>query len=283
MNRFFLCALALALPLAPAAAQEPAPEPAVATVDSARETLPNDYLRVGFLPAGTPVTTLSRPGAIRAFVTATPLFEPPLKLKDLPAYSGLTNNDGADLVAMRCRPQHPEVVDAVLATWPGVFAVLQHDLKLDPALCAATPADPAAQAFCYALGFADPAATSVPAALKQTLDYAAVLFDPAHAPVAKWLKDNYGIFPAFSGLGYSVKDSYFLDTQPMNAQAILVKSVSSEYILKNLPLGEAGCRCIRVAAYEGRASDPLDPEFIAQAGGEGSCAAVKRLLPGKKH
>ena len=31
--------------------------------DTVRETLPNDYLRVSFLPLGVEATTLSRPGA----------------------------------------------------------------------------------------------------------------------------------------------------------------------------------------------------------------------------
>src|ERR1700761_4753367 len=43
-----------------------APAPVVVS-DTARETLPNDYLRVSFLPAGVQATTLSRPGALRAF------------------------------------------------------------------------------------------------------------------------------------------------------------------------------------------------------------------------
>src|ERR1700684_3101197 len=39
--------------------------------NSVREALPGDYLRVSFLPAGVAVTSLSRPGASRAFTTAT--------------------------------------------------------------------------------------------------------------------------------------------------------------------------------------------------------------------
>jgi hypothetical protein len=104
-----------------------------------------------------------------------------------------------------------------------------------------------------------------------------MLFNADHAEMAKWLKDNYGIFPAFAGTGYSIRDSYFLDSQPMTSQQILVKSVSSEYILKNVSLAEAGCRCVRVPAYAGRAEDRLDPGFILKAGGEGSCATVDRL------
>jgi hypothetical protein len=129
---------------APGVASAALPPP-VTVAGMVREAAPNDYLRVSFLPAGVPVTSLSRPGALRAFVTATPLFTPPLKLADLPAYSGLVNNDANVLVAMRCRPQHPEAVDALLATWPNVFLAIQRDLPLDSSSCTAAPANPSSR------------------------------------------------------------------------------------------------------------------------------------------
>jgi hypothetical protein len=257
-------------------AAAPAQAPVVVS-DGVRESLPNDYMRVSFLSAGTAVTSLSRPGALRAFATATPPYEPPLRVKELPYYSGLVNDDTRVLVAMRCRPAQPAKVDAVLATWPNVFLAIQRDVPLPADGCTSPAADAGIQMACYARGFTDPPATAVPTALAHVFDYAAVIFDGAHASMAKWLKDNYGIFPAFAGSGYSIKDSYSLDGEPMTSQQILVKSVSSEYILKNVSLADAGCRCITVAPYSGRADDPLDANFIAKAGGDGSCVAVKRL------
>ncbi|HTD95627.1 MAG TPA: hypothetical protein VK627_01810 [Edaphobacter sp.] len=245
--------------------------------DMVREALPNDYLRVSFVPAGVKVTTLSRPGALRAFVTATPLYSLPLKLKDLPYYSGLVNDDKNVLVAMRCQPPHPETVDAVLATWPNVFQAIERDVPQDPGGCSGEPGTTAAQAACFAKAFVDPPATVVPTSLAHTFSYAGTLYDADHAALAKWLQSNYGIFPAFSGMGYSVKDSYSLDSQPMTSQQILVKSVSSEYILKNVSLSDAGCRCISVAPYPDRSSDRLDPDFIERAGGDGVCKEVDRL------
>lgn len=246
--------------------------------DSLREAAPGDYLRVSFLPAGVTVTTLSRPGALRAFTTATALYSPPLKLAEMPYYSGLVNNDTNVLVAMRCRPTHPEAVDAVLATWPNVFLAVQRDVPLRSGACDAASPDPATQMACFAKGFSDPPATEVPSSLAHTFNYAAKLYDgPTLKVLAQWLQDNYGIYPAFSGMGYSVKDSYSLDKQPMSSQQVLVKSVSSEYIFKNVSLAEAGCRCISVAPYPGRSNDPVDPDFISQAGGDGVCKPVDRL------
>ena len=139
-----------------------------------------------------------------AFATATPLFSPPLKVAELPYYSGLVNDDKNVLVAMRCRPTHPETVDAVLATWPNVFLAIQRDVPQDSSSCSGAPANPAAQASCFAKAYTDPAGTAVPTTLAHTFSYAGTLFDADHTAVAKWLKDNYGIFPAFSGMGYSV-------------------------------------------------------------------------------
>jgi hypothetical protein len=252
------------------------PAPVVAS-DTVREVLPGDYLRISFLPAGIVPTTLSRPGALRAFTTATALYLPPLKLADMPYYSGLVNDDKNVLVAMRCRPHHPETVDAVLATWPNVFMAIQRDVPLNPGDCISATANTATQTACFAKAFSDPPGTTVPASLAHTFSYAGMLYDADHTALAKWLQSNYGIYPAFNGIGYSVKDSYSLGSQPMTSQQILVKSVSSEYILKNVSLAEAGCRCILVVPYPGRANDPLDPDFISQAGGDGVCKAVDRL------
>lgn len=261
----------------PNSIQVPVPAPVV-VFDSVRESLPGDYLRVSFLPAGVAVTSLSRPGALRAFTTATALYSPPLKLAEMPYYSGLMDKDKEILVAMRCRPPRPEAVDAVLATWPNVFLAVQRDVPLSSGTCDATPTDPAAQMACFARAFSDPPVTEVPSALAQTFGYAAKLYDdPKLKPLADWLKRNYGIYPAFSGMGYSVKDSYSIDKQPMSSQEMLVKSISSEYILKNVTLAEAGCRCISVAPYPERSNDPVDPDFISQAGGDGTCKAVDRL------
>jgi len=126
-------------------------------------------------------------GALRAFVTATPLYVPPLKLEELPYYSGLVNDDTKVLVAMRCQPPHPETIDAVLATWPNVFLAIQRDVPLAADACSNEPTDPATQAACYAKGFSDPPASVVPTSLAHTFSYAGTIFDGNHAVLAKWL------------------------------------------------------------------------------------------------
>src|SRR5215831_413898 len=100
--RLSLVFIAAAL-LSPAFSIAQATAPVVVS-DTDREAVPNDYLRITFVPAGVAVTTLSRPGSLRAFATATPLYSPPLRLADFPNFSGLINDDTRTLVAMRCRP-----------------------------------------------------------------------------------------------------------------------------------------------------------------------------------
>ena len=254
----------------------------VLVTDHVREATPDDFMRVTFVPAGVSVTTLSRPGSLRAFATATEVYDPPLKLKDFPAYSGLINDDTKTLIAMRCQPPQPEKVNALLATWPNVFTAIQRDLALDPKKCDGPATDDDTRAFCFARQYTDTPGDTVPISLAHTFSFAAQAF-AADSTLAAWLKTKYGIFPAFSGLGFSVKDSYYLDAQhPMDAQEILVKSISPEYILKNTSLKEAGCSCISVAPYPGRSEDLLDPEFIHKHGGEGECKPVEKLNPSRQ-
>jgi hypothetical protein len=261
-----------------------------------REQPQNDFLRLVHFDckgdktceSGIGVTTLARTDsdpqktALRAFATATDFYQSPLPLSEFPHYSGLVIGDNETVFALRCRPPHPEKVDAVLATWPSLFHAIERDVHGDPTRCAdnaasSTP-DPDMQAFCFAHGYSDPPGATVPMTLATTFDYAEQAFDSKHLPLAAWLKAKYGVFPAFSGLGFSVKDSFYLDDQhPMTAEQMLAKSVSPEYVLKNVTLKEAGCSCISVAPYTGRANDPLDPEFISKAGGDGECKPVKSL------
>jgi len=64
---------------------------------------------------------------------------------------------------------------------------------------------------CFAKGFSDPSEKVVPTSLAQMFSYAGTLYDGNHVALAKWLQDKYGIYPAFAGIGYSVKDSYSID------------------------------------------------------------------------
>jgi hypothetical protein len=52
-----------------------------------------------------------------------------------------------------------------------------------------------------------------------------------------------------------------------------------EYLLRNVTLAEAGCRCIAVPPYPGRETALLDPDQVSREGGDGYCIHVPRLGP----
>ncbi len=91
---------------------------------------------------------------------------------------------------------------------------------------------------------------------------------------------RYGIYPAFSGLGYAVKGSG--SGAPMGAGEALQRSVAPEYLLKNTTLADASCFCLIVSPYNGRSSDPLDVDFVAQKGGFGECTSASRLVEARR-
>jgi hypothetical protein len=234
-------------------------------------------MRVVFVQHGTNVTNLSRPQARRAFTTATVLYFPPIRLDDYLHDSGLIDQEGKDLVVMRCRPPQKDAVDATLATWPNVLLAIQHDVPQSSDACDSKTSSLDQQASCFAKGFGDPPSASASSALANAFTYVGGLYDGNHTALTKWLSDNYGIYPAFSGIGYTVRDSYSIDRQPMTAQQVLVKSVSSEYVLKNVTLAEAGCHCVSITSTERHPDDLLDPDFIERAGGDGTCTQVHQL------
>lgn len=244
--------------------------------DASRDTTQtNDFLRYSYVSSGTSVTTLGRPGALRAFFTVTAFFHSPPPLQEAVTYPGLADQPAQDLVVLRCIPPDKSKVDAILATWPNVLAAVQRDLADQHPSCPYSGNTGANEVYCIAQSYSDTPNSNVTAALANTYDTANTLFDAAHPERASWLKTNYGIYPAFSGLGFSVKDSYFLSLDnPMTSAQMLQKSVAPEYLLQNVSLSDAGCRCIRLAPYTGRSEATIDPDFVWKNGGQGSCTTV---------
>ena len=233
----------------------------------------NDFLRIIFLPAGVEPTTLGAPSAVRVFVGASAYFLPALALAEVADFFGAPDVTDRDLVALRCRPNDPAALDARLASWPQVFSIIRSDLGEQYTCPPSTGAAPENAVYCLALAYADDADRVVARPLATALEFGAgLLEDTASAGV---VRTRYGIYPAFSGLGLSVKGS--ADGQPINAEEALQAAVSPEYLVRNATLADGGCRCIRVAPYATRSMDPLDPRFISQAGDLGRCRSVAKL------
>ena len=271
-----LAALVLTAASCGSSSAKAAPSNPAAITNISRDTAQtNDFLRFSWVSPGTPVTSLGRPGALRAFLTATSFFQPALPLSQTATYPGLEDQPAQDLVVLRCIPPEKEPVDAILATWPNVFAAVQRDLGSQSFTCPYTGNSADHEIYCIAKQFDDTPSGVVVTTLANVLATANTLFDPAHPELAKWLKTYYGIYPAFSGLGFSVKDSYNLSSSnPTTSAEVLQKSVVPEYLLANVSLSDAGCRCIRVAPYAGRDQANIEPDFVWNKGGVGSCAPV---------
>jgi hypothetical protein len=293
---------------------QPVPSPAPATVvDNTRVSDPNtgyalnnDFTRVLFMPGSVPpVVNIGKTGTYndkliqaRAFMTATILYQPPIPAIDDAHFVGGddSNSSTNDLVAMRCKPD-PSLAQPRVASWPNVFVVATSDLAnlmgYNPTdYCPADPADPVdQQVYCASQSFSDLKTTWVPLTLQNAVDTGATIFqftgtflaDPYAKTGADVLYDLYGIGPAFSGLGYSVENSYLAGKNvPLAAAQALEQSVVTEYLVMNVPLTDANCRCVRVPPYDNRDTSLLNWNRVWAAGKldptDGHCI-VRASLP----
>ncbi|HUI24992.1 MAG TPA: hypothetical protein VL403_02820, partial [Candidatus Kryptonia bacterium] len=222
-------------------------------------------------PAVTP-DHLGGPNAFRVFAAATSFVDPPLPLTEVVDYPGLVDQPDQDLIALRCMPSDPAKAGPILATWPNVFDALRSDFAASYA-CPPSPGSAENAVYCMAKDFVDTPSATVVVSLAAALNLGVTLF--ADADRAEVLRRRYGIYPAFSGLGFAVKGSG--DGQPLSAVDILRRSVTPEYLLRNVSLRDGGCFCLRVPPYAGRETAALDVDFIVQRGGFGECATVPRL------
>jgi hypothetical protein len=232
-----------------------------------------DFLRMIFLPASVEPTTLGAPSAVRVFVASSAYFIPALALAEVADFLGVPDATELDLIGLRCQPDQPSALDARLAIWPQVFAIIQSDLG-GGFSCPPPPGAPPENAvYCLAAAYTDSADTVVTRPLAAALEFGAELLEnPDSAAVAR---RRYGIFPAFTGLGLTVRGS--AAGPRLTAAEVLHATVSPEYLVRNATLTDGGCRCIRVAPYAGRSMDPFDPDFIRRQGALGACRSVPKL------
>jgi hypothetical protein len=239
----------------------------------------DDFERIIYVKSTQSVTTVGRNNNVqkRAFVGATLDYEPAMPVQDVIRYAGGDVNAAYDLVAMRCRPPDPAKTEAVLATWPNVFKALVADLgsTYTSTACPAAKGDAVDQPNIQA-----------PLALQAMMNAGVSLlqlqggaFQPTGSTIgADVLYDLYGIGYGFSGLGYSVKDSYLSGHNiSLNSTQILAQSVVPEYLLMNVTLGEGGCSCIRVNPYTNRDQEFIRWNRVLELGSRDSCTVLSHL------
>ena len=297
-NRRLLAVIIAAVGLAaiwPASSAHAAP-PYQKTVAGVTDTSRNtaafaDYMRLIWVRPGTQVSFIGRNDAAvmnrRAFVTATSFIRPAVTVDQFAMLVGNFYPDSQDLVLMRCRPStvQKEVLSPILATWPNVYAAIVSDFQNQGFTCPAPdPSNGNNVMYCAALGYADSQQTVFVDGLSTAFSTAGQIFQSsATSPGALALKTNYGIFPAFTGLGFTVSGSGMVAA--MNTTQALRESIVPEYLLKNAALTDVGCRCIQVPVYGNRKNPdlrhgkPVDPNYIWQRGRlqNGICREVSRL------
>jgi hypothetical protein len=210
---------------------------------------------------------------LHVFATASRFFIPPISLAATSSYPGLVNDNTKAVVLFRCKPQDRSLVDPFLATWPQVFTAITEDFDGMGFTCPGN-GTPENELWCMVKDFIDTAQPAAPTSLEHAMSLGAELFDPAHPELAATLKKYYGIYPAFSGLGFSVKGSG--DGHSLTAQEALRQSIVPEYLLDNVQLGVAGCHCVIVNPYVGRSFGPVDPNWIWSRGTR-SCVKAQKL------
>lgn len=259
--------------------------------DASRAEAFNDFLRAVWVSPGTPVTYIGRNDQyvknLRAFFTATTFIRPDVTVDQYVNLVGNVFQSQKDLALMRCRPSSAqrEALAPILATWPNVFDAIVSDFQ-GSFTCPAVPTDGNNVIYCAALNYQtnyrDVAQSVFPVAMQNVFDIAGPLSGVAAAAAA--LKSNYGIYPQFTGLGFTVATSG--NTSIMTPTEMLRYSVVPEYLLNNLSLADAGCSCIQVGQYGNRKNPdlrhgaPVDPEYISQRGkltNAGACRQVGKL------
>jgi hypothetical protein len=307
----FIVALATPVQAAP-------PAPAT-VVDNTRVSDPDsgvavngDFTRVFFLPGSVaPVLNIGRTDLVyqgkliqaRAFMSATILFQPALRAIDNAHFVGSDDPDPStnDLVAMRCETSDPSQLKARVASWPNVFTFASSDLAdlmgYKPADCPTPDLDPGypvdQRVYCKAQSFSDELNVMVPLVLQNAVDTGATIFQYTGTPfeadprrTTGWgvLSDLYGIGWGFSGLGYSVENSFLVSeggNVPLTAAQSLEQSVVTEYLVMNVPLKDADCRCVRVRPYNKRDTSLLRWDRVWNVGkldpDDGHCVSRANL------
>lgn len=272
-------------------ASPPYPKTPSGITDASRDaTTYRDFMRLLWVNPMTRVDHVGRYDVVvnkRAFFTATTFIKPAVTVDYLSALVGnYWPSQPQDLVLMRCRPStdQQQVLSPILATWPNVFSAIVSDFKGQAYSCPPDPNDGNNVMYCAALGYQDSAESVFVTGLERAFASAYQIFqNSGSSPGAQALKKNYGIYPAFTGLGFAVKTSGTVSS--MSTSLALRESIAPEYLLNNLTLADAGCRCIQVPQYGNAKTDDarhgklVNVNFVWQKGKlqDGACPQVNRL------
>lgn len=251
-----------------------------ALTNQSRSRSYDDFLRVLWVRPGTNIDRIAL--GKRTFFTTSSFFEPPTTVDHLLNYVGNYYRPGQDLVLMRCIPNLEQriIVQPILATWPNTFDAIADDLAGPNRDCTTPGLTPGELEICnVAIQYQDTGTTVYTQGLAAMFNLASLMFATPESTRA--LRDDYGIFPAFSGLGFAAQGSSTStgDTVLMPPSQILRNSIVPEYLLKKASLTNAGCRCVQIPESMSLHQFPVDPNWIWSFGelDHGFCRRVLTL------
>jgi predicted acylesterase/phospholipase RssA len=214
---------------------------------------------------------LGREEALRAFMAPAKYFTGEVSVGEAASLLGNQYDADRDVAIIYCRAKNDSrIFDAKLATWMNLAKAIMADIKASDGLPLAdckglTNEDD--RLYCHAKVLLDAVSTTdetwVAGALERLYSAVAeVLADPV---ALKQLRVRYGVTESFSGLGFTVGGTGGT-AEMVEPDEILGRLKVPEYLVKNLALQQAGCKCVRIAPYEERDSDPLDLAWVEKHG-----------------
>jgi hypothetical protein len=239
--------------------------------DEVRQPNYDDFLRIIFANI-TPPTQLGGPNAYRVFFGATAYYEPPVTITQFANFSGIPVNSTVPLFAMRCIPPNGSSADPALATWPNLITRMLGDCEANPPV--ANSVDEAIQT--VAESFADSSSQILTEPLASVLSFSEQFFQDytplgfTAAQMQAQMSRRFGAFTSFIGLGYAAEGT--ANSPSWDSAQVMQSLASPDFLLKNVTLDNAGCRCIEaLPTVVNRDQLKLNPDFIWKAGGKGRC------------
>jgi len=236
----------------------------------------SDFFRMFFLSRGTSFSgSLGRPDADRVFVAPAKVFTKPMALGTAAKYLGNDYREIEDVYLLKCNPHDTRILDARLATWPNVFDLIAEKVQMSEADCKTnSPKSSEEQASCIAGKYsATRAGTDAHDSLAYMFKGATELYDKK---LGGLLKKEYGITKnSFIGTGHIVSGTGA--GRRLDINDLLIDANVPEYLVKNVSISTASCKCIVVTPYNKRQDQEFSISVFSKIKEIGKCHKMEQL------
>lgn len=236
----------------------------------------NDFFRMFFLSKDSNFSgKLGRPDAERVFVAPSKVFSNPMPLGAAAKYLGNDYREIEDVYLLKCNPHDTRILDARLATWPNVFDLIAEKVQMSEADCKTNShKTDEKMASCIASKYsATRAGTDAHDSLAYMFQGASELYNNN---LDKLLKKEYGITKnSFIGTGHIVSGTG--GGRRLGANDLLVDANIPEYLVKNVSISNASCKCIVVTPYNERQDQQFDISVFSGISDIGKCHKMVQL------